>query len=189
MSMHELPRKLPGTETTVSPLFRIGNPTESIETKEHGVRKLLWSANGSEWLRDKAGWGSLEHGTNRDGFMFINVPEGTRNAGGILGGVEGWPGEKAEIIDFLLDYIDAVFHATEGRVDTGLGLDTLAVTKAEGQKFVAPPHHLVEQTSDIGAWRSRILNDTYDVLTGDQNREQLVHLMTERTKYLAPPEN
>lgn len=189
MTRHELSRRHNGADTTVSPLFRIGNPTESIETKEAGVRKLLWNANGDEWLKDIAGWGDLPHGLSEDGFMLIDVPEGTRNAGGILSGVEAWRGEKAEIIDFLLQYVDAVYAATDGMVDVGLGLDTVAVTKTEGEKFVAPPHHLLGDPDGVSAWRTRILNDAYSVLAGDQNREQLVHHLAEQTKYLTPGES
>jgi hypothetical protein len=95
----------------------------------------------------------------------------------------GW----TELLGFIADYIREPYEQL-GAVDASLQLDTVAVTKADRKIFVSPPHTLtsVANDEDLAVWFAHLVTDIQDVLSTDQNKDELMRLFIERLGSLKP---
>lgn len=173
----------------VGSVFHIGDPTVSMDIQfkkdlEQGPQRFYaWEMTpADEQLADMARWQEYVAGTY-GGFTYLDVPNGTRAARSILGGVEAWQGEKADIIQFIEDYEGDIYNRFNA-VDASVSLDTVARTKDRKGFFITPPHHLVGDREEAKAWLERLQQELDEVLLTDENRKHLVEQFSDMVKQL-----
>ena len=119
-----------------------------------------------------AGWDEFPRTDNPE-FSQLEIPSDTRSAASVLAGTEAWPGEKDQVIEYLVGYVQNV-HNHLGVVDTGLQLDGIGITRGNEQMFVLPPHDGRTDTESAGKWLQAIRADLHSVLLADPRREELL---------------
>lgn len=173
LSHSEQRKHLPPEFEPTGNVFSIGDRGVSYDVRERGERRLfLWMYNDEDFnLAKVAGWAEMLEGIE-DGVAYLNIPEGTRSARSILGGLEAWPGEKRHIIDFMADYKKKVQSEFE-LYDATLSLKTIARTK-DGRFFVTPPHDLILDTVRVEDHKTVLAQELDQVLLRDENHDELV---------------
>lgn len=177
-SPRKSPEELKFPFAEVGSVFRIGDKNKTRDViavdptkSDHIYRFLIWEpGDNDEELARIAGWEDFIAG-KIEGKWFVEVPNGTRPARGILGGVQAWDGEKAEVIQFIVDYTKMVYEQF-GAVDTSVSLDTTARSN-DGRFFITPPHNLVRDENEINIWSEGVRSDICEVTITDENRQAL----------------
>jgi hypothetical protein len=180
---HESPRG-DSVEKPVSRIVRIGAPQFSHDVLKDGQRLFLWQIRPADAeLAAIAGWDRLHEGTiEGTGIGVLRIPASTRPVGNVLSGVAAWPTEKDELLSSMGLYVQTVRGAFKGKVDTGLALntvgvtrvDTVGATRVDRMMFMVPPHNLSEDPEEIEVWRDCLLDDISAVLADDPRKQELV---------------
>lgn len=159
----------PRPESRPSP-FRVGAPDRSYDYVMGGARFYEWQATDTDaYLSRIAGWGKLI--LVREGQL--ELPISVRSASSVLSGTEAFPGEKDEVVRFMVDYTGMV-RKTLQATDVSLALDTVAVMRGSKDKLVVPPHTLETDAEAVAAWYSALDEDLAKVLEQEPRREELL---------------
>lgn len=122
-----------------------------------------------------ARWATFPHGHDEQTHAaYLEIPIGTRSASSVLAGAEAWPGEKLEIVDFLVSYVSATAQDMGGGIDGNLSLDTIAVTK-DRKLLATPPHELVVSRRGVGVVLNGLLADLQRITVTDARQKELVY--------------
>jgi hypothetical protein len=153
----------------VGSVFRIGNPETTYDLVEDKLRLLVWTpAAFDTQLALAAGWqNKVKQGHSGPNQRTIQIPLGTRSAENVLGGVEAWPNEKLDFIEFIGNYSRAV-HELTGKTDVSVGLRTVARTN-DGDFFITPPHTLTSNPDEINEWRTTLAASIETVLLAEES--------------------
>lgn len=164
----------------IAPHFRVGAAaTHNLVTMD-GKRHFMWN-RGEDDMRfaELAGWQKLiDLDNTSDSRASLIIPTTVRPAGSVFGGMQAWPNEKEQVVNFMSSYIQRV-HNELGGVDTGLSLNTVGVSRGNEEMLVLPPHNLQTDVNIIGAWAEALRTDMAQVLARDEQRSYLMEILNE----------
>jgi hypothetical protein len=167
----------------VTPMFRVGDPQEVDEYFEGTNHVVAWHMSEVDRrVAPIAGWDRFPLSLDpRDSLAELHLPSDTRNASGVLGGVEAWPGEKRQLIEHLCSYV-AKTKKEFGQIDLNVSADHIGVVQgaAGNRVFFAPPHRLSASQKDIDKWIDLTQKDLTEVLDGEPNLNELIAVFNER---------
>lgn len=178
----------PNFETAPKPVsvFHVGDHKLSEEYIIGDHRYFEWYATERDHLmRDIAGWGELpfeqvQHGQAN---ARIELPMSLRNAASVLTGREAWEGEKASVVDFMVQYARTV-KSTFNAVDVSMVLDNVGVSRRGELKIVTPPYKLTDDPFEINTWMDRLRGDMEALLANEPTQDDLLRQFDEGMSFL-----
>lgn len=169
------PGSSPERTSALGPVFNVGMADVSRGYVRNGVRYFEYQTSpDDERLSVLAGWNDFEREEVGEGVARLVLPSSMRSASSALGGIEAWPGEKQEIVDFVVSYAHGVHKELNGKSDVSLLLDTIGVNKGNRTTIVVPPHRLSADVQEVREWLSALQDDLATVLGNDPARNELL---------------
>lgn len=164
----------------IAPHFRVGATATHNLVAMDGKRLFMWTPSEDDTrFAELAGWQELrdlEH-TNESQASLV-LPTTIRPASSVFAGVQAWPKEKEQVVNFMSSYIRSV-HNELGGIDAGFGLNTVGVARGNEQMLVLPPHNLQTDAEAIGAWADALRADMAQVLAREEQRDHLMGILNE----------
>lgn len=152
-------------------VFRVGRRGDSYDFSSDDVRYYAWYnhpiTKESTYASILAGWTQLPVKESQDGALtYVELPEGTRNASSVLGGVESF-NDHDLVLERILKYQKTLFNRV-GLVDMAVSLDSVAVTR-DGDIYIMPPHVMGKTGDDRALWFETFSEEILEVLSEEDN--------------------
>lgn len=164
----------------VPPMYRLGEGDDTEEIIIEGRRILSWDKVGNEELvAPIARWDVLDYVIDEDEGHLL-LPVDTRNARSVLSGMEAWKGEKAAVVNTVIEYFNNLRNEL-GEEDAGFSWVSVGITPDQ-HIFIAPPNLAPSNPFNTVDWKEQASIELSLLLQNDTENKHLIRQFAKSLK-------